>query len=70
MIVLLIVLALYGVSYLLGMLLSYLFVYYEMDEEAFWDVVYEDIGWWIDCPVISPFIYLWIIGKVIEEQSD
>lgn len=44
--------------------------YYDLDEEYFWEVVEEDVGWWMKCPVISPFLYLWLIGKVLEEQSD
>lgn len=44
--------------------------YYDWDEEYFWEVVEEDVGWWMTCPVISPFLYLWLIGKVLEEQSD
>lgn len=36
--------------------------YYDLDEEYFWEVVEEDD--------ISPFLYLWLIGKVLEEQSD
>ena len=67
MIVILIVLALYGVSYLLDIVLNYMLAYYDLDEEYFWE---EDVGWWMTCPVISPFLYLWLIGKVLEEQSD
>ena len=70
MIVILIVLALYGVSYLLDIVLNYMLAYYDLDEEYFWEVVEEDVGWWMTCPVISPFLYLWLIGKVLEEQSD
>lgn len=70
MIVILIVLALYGVSYLLNIVLNYMLAYYDLDEEYFWEVVVEDVGWWMTCPVISPFLYLWLIGKVLEEQSD
>ena len=70
MIVILIVLALYGVSYLLNIVLNYMLAYYDLDEEYFWEVVGEDVGWWMTCPVISPFLYLWLIGKVLEEQSD
>ena len=70
MIVILIVLALYGVSYLLNIALNYMLAYYDLDEEYFWEVVVEDVGWWMTCPVISPFLYLWLIGKVLEEQSD
>lgn len=70
MIVILIVLALYGVSYLLNIVLNYMLAYYDLDEEYFWEVVEEDVGWWMICPVISPFLYLWLIGKVLEEQSD
>ena len=70
MIVILIVLALYGVSYLLNIVLNYMLAYYDLDEEYFWEVVEEDVGWWMTCPVISPFLYLWLIGKVLEEQSD
>lgn len=44
--------------------------YYDLDEEYFWEAVEEDVGWWMTCPVISPFLYLWLIGKVLEEQSD
>lgn len=44
--------------------------YYDLDEEYFWEVVEEDVGWWMTCPVISPLLYLWLIGKVLEEQSD
>lgn len=44
--------------------------YYDLDEEYFWEVVEEDVGWWMACPVMSPFLYLWLIGKVLEEQSD
>jgi hypothetical protein len=44
--------------------------YYDLDEEYFWEVVEEDVDWWMTCPVISPFLYLWLIGKVLEEQSD
>lgn len=44
--------------------------YYDLDEEYFWEVVEEGVGWWMTCPVISPFLYLWLIGKVLEEQSD
>ena len=43
MIVILIVLALYGVSYLLNIVLNYMFVYYDLDEEYFWEVVEEDV---------------------------
>ena len=68
--VILIVLALYGVSYLLNIVLNYMLAYYDLDEEYFWEVVEEDVGWWMTCPVISPFLYLWLIGKVLEEQSD
>lgn len=70
MIVILIVLALYGVSYLLNIVLNYMLAYYDLDEEYFWEVVEEDVSWWMTCPVISPFLYLWLIGKVLEEQSD
>lgn len=70
MIVILIVLALYGVSYLLNIVLNYMLAYYDLDEEYFWEVVEEDVGLWMTCPVISPFLYLWLIGKVLEEQSD
>lgn len=70
MIVILIVLALYGVSYLLNIVLNYMLVYYDLDKEYFLEVVEEDVGWWMTCPVISPFLYLWLIGKVLEEQSD
>lgn len=70
MIVILIVLALYGVSYLLNIVLNYMLAYYDLDEEYFWEVVEEGVGWWMTCPVISPFLYLWLIGKVLEEQSD
>ena len=70
MIVILIVLALYGVSYLLNIVLNYMLAYYDLDEEYFWEVVEEDVGWWMTYPVISPFLYLWLIGKVLEEQSD
>lgn len=70
MIVILIVLALYGVSYLLNIVLNYMLAYYDLDEEYFWEVVEEDVGWWMTCPVISPLLYLWLIGKVLEEQSD
>ena len=70
MIVILIVLALYGVSYLLDIVLNYMLAYYDLDEEYFWEVVEEDVGWWMTCSVISPFLYLWLIGKVLEEQSD
>lgn len=70
MIVILIVLALYGVSYLLNIVLNYMLAYYDLDEEYFWEVVEEDVCWWMTCPVISPFLYLWLIGKVLEEQSD
>ena len=70
MIVILIVLALYGVSYLLNIVLNYMLAYYDLDEEYLWKVVEEDVGWWMTCPVISPFLYLWLIGKVLEEQSD
>ena len=70
MIIILIVLALYGVSYLLNIVLNYMLTYYDLDEEYFWEVVVEDVGWWMTCPVISPFLYLWLIGKVLEEQSD
>ena len=70
MIVILIVLALYGVSYLLNIVLNYMLTYYDLDEEYLWEVVEEDVGWWMTCPVISPFLYLWLIGKVLEEQSD
>lgn len=67
MIVILIVLALYGVSYLLNIVLNYMLVYYDLDKEYFLEVVEEDVGWWMTCPVISPFLYLWLIGKVLEE---
>ena len=70
MIVILIVLALYGVSYLLNIVLNYMLAYYDLDEEYFWEVVEEDVGWWMTGPVISPFLYLWLIRKVLEEQSD
>ena len=68
MIVILIVLALYGVSYLLNIVLNYMLAYYDLDEEYFWEVVEEVVGWWMKCPVISPFLYLWLIDKVLEEQ--
>ena len=70
MIVILIVLALYGVSYLLNIVLNYMLAYYDLDEEYFWEVVEEDVGWQITRPFRSPFLYLWLIGKVLEEQSD
>lgn len=65
-----IVLAFYGMSFVLSYLLEYLLWEYGIDPEEYWNEVGDKVETWMMCPFVSPFVFLWMISQIIKEQGD
>lgn len=69
MMIVLIVLAAYGISFLLQVLLDRVVDEYWEDPDVFYESISEDAYYWSVCPIVSMFVYMWFIHKAMRNYE-
>lgn len=69
MTVVIIALVMYGVSFLLSTLADYLINNHCEDPDTFYESLSDEFYTMSLCPFISPFVFIWLIHKILKEME-
>ena len=63
------VVIIYGVSFLLSTLADYLINSHCEDPDTFYESLSDEFYTMSLCPFISPFVFIWLIHKILKEME-